>query len=546
VRVLDQGDVTTIDTPNTQLQLNRAGLYRIDVDPDRQSTTLVVREGEAMVALANGSQQALPGQMLTVEGADATYADVRNAAGVDGFDTWSANRDRYYQRGRAVAYVSPQMVGYADLDRNGVWETSPTYGAVWYPTSVVADWAPYRFGHWTWVSGFGYAWVDDAPWGYAPFHYGRWVFVGNRWGWCPGHYVARPVWAPALVGWYGGSGWSVSLRTGAPVYGWVPLAWGEPFHPWWGRCSHNCWTRYNRPYAVNVAERPQRPPSTYVNLRVPGAITAVTGATLAASKPVAINRVPIQAGSPPPVLSSAPPIRPLRVATPAIRGGTGGAPKPASSLYREARPRITPTPSAVAPSAPNAPVMRSIPPSARGTTPVAPAPGITAVPGSPSPAAAPRVVERPREGMRQERVVPPTSQAPVAPGAPPTATPRVEPKPRVVPPASQAPVAPVAPPTATPRVEPKPRVVPRQEGIAVPPTPTPAPSIRAAPAAPAPAVRAAPPAPAPAVRAVPATPPPSPPVVQRESHPRGQPAAGAEHGEKANANPRGGPQEQPK
>ena len=97
------------------------------------------------------------------------------------------------------------------------------------------------------VAGFGWTWVDDAPWGYAPFHYGRWVHVGNRWGWCPGGYVARPAWAPALVGWYGGSGWAASASFGAPVYGWVPLAWGEPYIPSWRNCSGRCWSRYNRP-----------------------------------------------------------------------------------------------------------------------------------------------------------------------------------------------------------------------------------------------------------------------------------------------------------
>ena len=36
VRVLDPGDVARIDTPNTQIALTRPGLYRIDVAPDRQ------------------------------------------------------------------------------------------------------------------------------------------------------------------------------------------------------------------------------------------------------------------------------------------------------------------------------------------------------------------------------------------------------------------------------------------------------------------------------------------------------------------------------
>ena len=51
--------------------------------------------------------------------------------------------------------------------------------------------------------------IRDRPWGFAPFHYGRWVWAGNAWGWCPaaprprfGPYV-RPVYAPALVAWVG-------------------------------------------------------------------------------------------------------------------------------------------------------------------------------------------------------------------------------------------------------------------------------------------------------------------------------------------------------
>jgi hypothetical protein len=362
----------------------------------------------------------------------------------------------------------------------------------------VADWAPYRFGHWTWISGFGYAWVDDAPWGYAPSHYGRWVYVGNRWGWCPGHYVARPVWAPALVGWYGGSGWSVSVNVGAPVYGWVPLAWGEPYHPWWRRCSNACWHRYNRPYAVNVVERPHRPPSTYVNVR---AITAVAGTTLAAAKPVAVNRIPIQAGSPPPTLTAAPPIRPLPVAAPAVRAGSGGAPAPASTFY-QAKPRMTPTP------AYSAPARNAATPSApTRTAPVTTAPSV-AVPAAPAAPAA-RVVE-----PRQRQVPQGATAAPAAP-----------------------------------QVEPKPRHATRQEGAPASTPAAPARAVAPPPAPPPPAPRAVAPAAPPAPRAVaPAAPPAPSPSASPQGGTRGQgqghPGA-SPHGEKPNANPRGGPQDAP-
>ena len=162
------------------------------------------------------------------------------------------------------------MVGAAELDEYGAWQTYPDYGAVWFPNAVPADWAPYRDGYWTTVGGWGATWVDAAPWGYAPFHYGRWAWIGGRWGWCPGSYVARPVWAPALVAWHGGPGWAVSAGYGAPVYGWVPLGWREPYLPPWRGCSTRCWTRYNQPYAVDVRERPHRPPRPTSTWRFPG------------------------------------------------------------------------------------------------------------------------------------------------------------------------------------------------------------------------------------------------------------------------------------
>jgi hypothetical protein len=81
--------------------------------------------------------------------------------------------------------------------------STPTTAPVWTPSTVRSDWAPYRYGRWAWVRPWGWTWVDDAPWGFAPFHYGRWVSWRGRWGWVPGSYVARPVFAPALVAWLG-------------------------------------------------------------------------------------------------------------------------------------------------------------------------------------------------------------------------------------------------------------------------------------------------------------------------------------------------------
>ena len=129
-------------------------------------------------------------------------------------------------------YVSPEMTGAEDLDRYGDWDRHPEYGAVWYPRQVEPGWAPYRYGHWAYVRPWGWTWVDDAPWGFAPFHYGRWISWRGRWAWAPGQYVARPVYAPALVAWIGGPECQHRHQhRRRPSVGWVPLSPREVYRP---------------------------------------------------------------------------------------------------------------------------------------------------------------------------------------------------------------------------------------------------------------------------------------------------------------------------
>src|SRR6185312_17300215 len=124
------------------------------------------------------------------------FEDVRTAD----IDRWAMARDARWRESRAPQYVSYEMTGYEDLDAYGEWSQDATYGELWFPTRVEGDWAPYRDGHWSYVRPWGWTWIDSEPWGYAPFHYGRWLRVRDRWAWCPGQRVDRPAWAPALVG----------------------------------------------------------------------------------------------------------------------------------------------------------------------------------------------------------------------------------------------------------------------------------------------------------------------------------------------------------
>jgi hypothetical protein len=80
------------------------------------------------------------------------------------------------------------------------------------------------------VAPWGWTWIDDQTWGFAPSHYGRWTRIGERWAWVPGSVAAHPVYAPAVVAFLGTPGIGLSFADGAAV-GWFPLAPGEAYWP---------------------------------------------------------------------------------------------------------------------------------------------------------------------------------------------------------------------------------------------------------------------------------------------------------------------------
>src|SRR5580658_10161803 len=97
---------------------------------------------------------------------------------------------------------------YDSLGSQGTWIQSSDYGYVWQPEITDPDWAPYTEGHWVYTDD-GWTWVSGEPWGWATYHYGRWVNLdGIGWCWVPGY-----TWAPAWVSWRYGDGYC----------GWAPL-----------------------------------------------------------------------------------------------------------------------------------------------------------------------------------------------------------------------------------------------------------------------------------------------------------------------------------
>jgi hypothetical protein len=237
VRHLFNGEVYEIDTPNQAFTVLQPGDYRFDVDPSGDATVVTVWKGEGEATGQGPNVRLKAHEQARFTGGTSLAHDIHQAPDPDGFDQWCDLRDRREDNSVSARHVSPDVIGSEDLDDNGTWRDTQEYGSVWVPSAVAPGWAPYTNGNWIWVDPWGWTWQDYAPWGFAPFHYGRWVSFGSYWGWAPGPYYggwSRGWYSPAMVAWFGGGHWGVGLGFGfGGGYGWCPLGWGEPFHPWY-------------------------------------------------------------------------------------------------------------------------------------------------------------------------------------------------------------------------------------------------------------------------------------------------------------------------
>jgi len=317
VQRLGNDEIFEVDTPNQAFSILRPGRYRIQASEDGNSTFVTVRSGEGEATGGGQTYSLHSGERGTFTGTDSINADVVSAGGDDEFDNWGETRDRHDDGSRSARYVSRDVVGYEDLDDNGTWRDDPTYGNVWTPR-VSSGWAPYHDGHWAWISPWGWTWVDDEPWGYAPFHYGRWISSRGDWCWVPGPIAVEPVYAPALVAFIGGSNFGLSISVGGGGYGgdvgWFPLGPREVYVPGYNTSRgyvdrvnvsntnvstatitnvyNNQVTNINNT-TINNTNVNNNTNIKYVNKTVPGGVTAVSRDTFVSSQAVAKSAVAV-------------------------------------------------------------------------------------------------------------------------------------------------------------------------------------------------------------------------------------------------------------
>jgi hypothetical protein len=459
-----------IVTPRGTITLRQPGDYYVAAGSTEDATRLGVRSGSAELLGLNGQTTTIqPGQVVEISG-DVDAPQLRTlTTAPPALAAYWAVRDKQVTYDPPTQYLSAGITGYEDMNAYGSWSKDSQYGDVWTPRSVPANWQPYRTGHWSNVKPWGWTWIDDQPWGYAPYHYGRWANSNNHWVWVPPQRDVPPVYAPALVAFIGGVELTATLgkQSSAPV-GWFPLGPHETYVPSY-TTDRDYYNRINRSSQIQQYTLDQRWQSTQRGERVPAAAgnvlvnqrfaTVVPSDVFVHSQPVAraaLQVSPEKIAAAPVALIAAPPAPTASLAVTAPASAT-----PAKAPGADAKVQAKPDAHANLPVATTPTAMPTLDKATVTDKPTAPGPKITAVtpagtaaPGAqpPLPALAPRRGAAPpvlNEEKAPARPGQPEANAPrPAPATPQGATPS---RPDVKPEAkTEARPAPATPQSATP------------------------------------------------------------------------------------------------
>src|SRR5450755_4063816 len=156
-------------------------------------------------------QQRLAQQQADLDAREKALAD-KEAAASRSTEAAEAPRVAARERETSSDEGAPQSYDtfYRKLEPYGAWRESADYGYVWQPRAAQEsrNWRPYTDGRWAYTDA-GWTWISGEPFGWATYHYGRWVRLSRvGWVWVPGD-----EWAPAWVSW----------RTSKDYVGWAPL-----------------------------------------------------------------------------------------------------------------------------------------------------------------------------------------------------------------------------------------------------------------------------------------------------------------------------------
>lgn len=219
------------------LHLSAPGEYDITAGDEKSSARVAVFAGAARIA-GNGINAVIASGGAVLLSVGESVPILPGGTDQDAFGEWWRGQRHDAADSPTLRHVPVALTGHEALDLYGAWESVAGIGAVWFPNDPPGDWAPYRYGRWRWIAPWGWTWIDDAKWGFATSHYGRWANIGGsdsetgRWGWVPGERVEEPVFMPAAVAFLGTAGVGLSYPDAfSPAVAWFPLAPGEIYWP---------------------------------------------------------------------------------------------------------------------------------------------------------------------------------------------------------------------------------------------------------------------------------------------------------------------------
>jgi len=211
-------NIFEINAPETSISIQKTGGYRIDAgDKYNREVRITVSGGGKSRVYSKDSGFTLQNESNARFYLSGKYVGqwetMRTSRYLDSFDKWSLNRNKSISNSLNNAqydkYYDDSIYGADDLNDNGNWSDSDDYGQVWKPNKTALanypGWSPYRYGKWRWLPSYGWTWVNDEPWGFSTYHYGRWVYTNGSWSWSPysrnsrRRQKRRSKWRPALV-----------------------------------------------------------------------------------------------------------------------------------------------------------------------------------------------------------------------------------------------------------------------------------------------------------------------------------------------------------
>jgi hypothetical protein len=179
------GDYFSVTGGDFTVEANQRATFRLDNYDDGSSVQAL---GGHISVLQNDKTTPLAkGQSLSVKAGNDSSLSVGALPDEDDFDQWVSGRIDTVSTATAASaqYTSSSYYapGFADLYSYGSWFSCGGNGYGWRPFGVGASWSPFAGGQWISDPTYGWTYMSSQPWGWAPYHYGGWLFDAGCGGW---------------------------------------------------------------------------------------------------------------------------------------------------------------------------------------------------------------------------------------------------------------------------------------------------------------------------------------------------------------------------